>query len=120
MALCANGVATRGVQFGGIHHPRGGGIAHVLAARAVAALATHTVVQKRRVSISILCSEHGAHAAGMAPEAGGVDRAIEARFGIALIAGRRIPDLMAGIPGDWQLEKIPLALEQETTAHAVG
>jgi hypothetical protein len=77
MALAADRVAPIGFQARGIDHLRLTGITHMLAARTVATLACHSIVEKRRVSIPILTAEHGPQAARMTQKATRLNRASE-------------------------------------------
>ena len=107
MALAADRVAAIWFKPRGIDHLRPARILHVLAARTVAALARHSIVEKWRVSVAILAAEHRTHAARMTQKASRLDRARELNPRIFLEPRRRVPNLLARIPGDGNLEQIP-------------
>src|SRR5437763_13548059 len=112
MALGADGIAPVRVEPGGIHHARVGRIADVLAARTVAALASHAVIGEWRLGVSILRPAHIPNLTGMAPEAAVLYRSVETNFAVLLITGRGVPRCGVDEPAHRQLEKVTLPPEQ--------
>src|SRR3954447_8230721 len=120
MALRTNRIPALRVQPGRIRHADARRIPDVFAAGAMTPLATDSLIQKWRIAVTVLRSQNGADAAGMAPEARGVDRAVKPRLRLPLVAGRRVPDVPSGVPRHRQLEDVALPLEEKTAPDPIG
>lgn len=106
MALAANRVAPLRIQLGWIHHASRGRVVYVFAAWAMAALATYSVFEKRRIAIAILGAQHRSYAARMAQQTTRLHRPAQPDIRLSLIPRRCVPKLLLGIPSDGQLKQI--------------
>src|SRR5262245_46103621 len=109
MALRTDRVPFFGSELRGIHNGGLAGIADMLTARAMTALASDAVIKKWRIGIPVLVAIDWAQPGCVARETGRIDGPIEPHLTLLLVTGRRVPDAFLLVPGYRQLIKKPLS-----------
>ena len=118
MALRTDPVAARRREFGGVHHL---GLAFdVQGTGPVAALAADTVLAESRIAVAIERALAPADLAGVAEEAGWLDRPAPAGCGVGRIPGRDVPGPGLRVPRDRRLEEESVAEVGKAAAGNAG
>jgi hypothetical protein len=126
MALSANAVPAGRLEFGRVHDPMRplaisrGHQGNMLFARAVASLATDTILQKWRIGETILRACDRLKPAGMTLQATGLDSSRQIDRRITPVAGRNIPFRGSRIVGNRRLEQEPVKGRSVAAANSAG
>src|SRR5216684_5007799 len=126
MALGANAVPAGRIEFGRVNDPRRpfaisrGHQGNMLPARAVASLATDTVLQKWRVAETILRACDRLKPAGMTLQAASLDRSRQIDRRIAPVTRGDIPFRAVRIVGNRRLEQEPVEGKSVAAANSAG
>src|SRR5260370_41994714 len=114
MALGADAVPAGRIEFGRVNDPRRpfaisrGHQGNMLPARAVASLATDTVLQKWRIAETILRAYDRLKTAGVTLRATRLDRPCQIDRRIAPVTGGGIPSRPVRLVGNRRLERQPV------------
>src|SRR5436305_349377 len=118
MALRTDVIAARRRKPGGIDHlPLA---FHVQRAGSVATLAADAVLRKSRIAVCILRPLASANLAGVAKQAGWLDRPAPVGRGIGRIPGRDVPGTRLRIPGNGRLEQESIAKVAKAATRNAG
>ena len=118
MALGTDRIAGRGREFGGIYHF--GLTLDMQGARPVAAFAPDAILGKGRVGVTVDRAFAGTDLAGVAIEAGWIDRPTPIGCVIRRITGGDILGSGLRVPGDGRLEEKPAAQIAEAATGDTG
>jgi hypothetical protein len=114
VTLPADIIAPLGVEAGRKHHSCLQ--LDVLGAWAMTSLAGNARLTKRSFCVAIDATVDVRQLTRVTQQATWVDWPIPRHSGVVLVARRRIPTLLLGIPGDWGLEKISVTKDEVTEA----
>src|SRR5207249_2065827 len=118
VALLADRLTERGWQPGRVHDVRQVvtdwlGLSHMELPRAVASLAADGLSPEDRLPVPVLGPFHVIELVRMTEKASRFDEPLEMKV-VLLVAGGKVPFLLAGIPGDRRFEEVAVSpLQQE-------